>query len=65
MAQGEYASIADVVAAALTGFLSPEDRPSQEQIDRDMAKYLEARERGEPMLSAEEAFNEIIDHLSS
>lgn len=52
IASGDYASVSEVVRAALRQFLSPAPgTPDLAQIDRDIEAYLVARKAGVPLLS--------------
>ena len=55
-ASGDYASVSEVVRAALREFLgrgAPD--PGPEQIDRDIARYLAEHAAGVPLIDADTA----------
>ena len=60
IASGEYASVSEVVRAALREFLGRLDGPDLKQIDADIAAYLERRE---PLVEAAEAQKRILSQI--
>lgn len=65
IASGDYASVSEVVRAALREFLSRGATPDGAQIDRDIADYLEGQARGQALTSGAEARHSIRDMLNS
>lgn len=55
IASGDYASVSEVVRAALREFLGRAPDPGPEQIDRDIARYLAERASGVPLIDADAA----------
>jgi Arc/MetJ-type ribon-helix-helix transcriptional regulator len=55
IAAGGYASVSEVVRAALRDFLTPAIEPDMEQIARDITAYREARSAGVPLVDADAA----------
>lgn len=65
IASGDYASVSEVVRAALRDFLSKPPGPSLEQIDRDIAAYRRDLEAGLPHLDAATAKDRIAGVVRS
>ena len=63
IASGDYASVSEVVRAALREFLARAPDPGPEQIDRDIAHYLAERAAGVPLVEAETARRRILAQL--
>jgi putative addiction module CopG family antidote len=59
IASGDFASVSEVIRAALREFLAVPNGPSMEQIDKDIRDYEAAMARGEPMYT----IDEVIDHI--
>ena len=55
IASGDYASVSEVVRAALREFLGRAPAPGPEQVDRDIARYLAERAAGVPLVDVETA----------
>jgi Arc/MetJ-type ribon-helix-helix transcriptional regulator len=55
LATGDYASVSEIVRAALRDFFDERHAPDRARIDADVAAYRAARARGEPLLSRDEA----------
>jgi Arc/MetJ-type ribon-helix-helix transcriptional regulator len=55
LATGDYASVSEIVRAALRDFFDDRNGPDRARIEADVAAYRAARARGEPLLSREEA----------
>lgn len=55
LATGDYASVSEIVRAALRDYFGDRHGPDRARIDADVAAYRAARARGEPLLSREEA----------
>lgn len=55
LATGDYASVSEIVRAALRDFFADRHGPDPARIDADVAAYRAARTRGEPLLSLHEA----------
>jgi len=63
LATGDYASVSEIVRAALRDYLEVRHAPDRAQIDADVAAYRAARARGEPLLSREDARRRIATLL--
>lgn len=55
VASGDYASVSEVIRAALRDFLGKAPGPDLEQIDRDIANYRRSLDAGDPLVSPSEA----------
>ncbi len=55
VSSGDYASVSEVIRAALRDFLSKAPHPSLEQVDRDIADYRSAMASGEILVDAASA----------
>ncbi len=55
VSSGDYASVSEVIRAALRDFLSKAPHPSLEQVDRDIADYCSAMASGEILVDAASA----------
>lgn len=55
LATGDYASVSEIVRAALRDFFDERHGPDRARIDADVAAYRAARARGEPLLSSDQA----------
>lgn len=55
LATGDYASVSEIVRAALRDYFDDRHGPDRARIDADVAAYRAARARGEPLLSRENA----------
>lgn len=55
VSSGDYASVSEVIRAALRDFLSRAPLPSLEQVDRDIAAYRDAMASGERLIDAASA----------
>jgi Arc/MetJ-type ribon-helix-helix transcriptional regulator len=55
LATGDYASVSEIVRAALRDYFDDRHGPDRVRIDADVAAYRAARARGEPLLSREDA----------
>jgi len=62
LASGDYASVSELVDAALNLFLAT-DGPSQDQVEADIDAYEAARARGERGIPGDEAFDGILSKL--
>lgn len=65
IASGDYASVSEVVRAALREFLARGTVPDATQIDRDIAAYLDLRGRGEPPIDGDAALAELRARLGA
>ena len=54
IATGDYASVSEVIRAALREFMNVPPGPSMEQIERDIAEYRAAEARGERFYTIDE-----------
>jgi len=59
VSSGDFASVSEVVRAALRDFLSQPPGPSLDQIDRDIAAYKNAVLSGEALIDAPSAKDRI------
>lgn len=59
LATGDYASVSEIVRAALRDYFDDRHGPDRARIDADVAAYRAARARGEPLLSREDACRRI------
>ena len=55
VSSGDFASVSEVIRAALRDFLGKAPGPSLDQIDRDIADYRGALTRGEALVSPSDA----------
>jgi Arc/MetJ-type ribon-helix-helix transcriptional regulator len=55
LATGDYASVSEIVRAALRDYFDDRHGPDRARIDADVAAYRAARACGEPLLSREDA----------
>ncbi len=65
IASGDYASVSEVVRAALREFLARGRGPDPAQIDRDIAEYLAAQAGGEALVAAGDALDDLRARLRS
>ena len=63
ISSGDYASVSEVIRAALRDFLGKAPGPSLDQIDRDIADYRDALARGEALVEATDARSKIRNAL--
>ncbi|CAN5697830.1 hypothetical protein BH23PSE1_BH23PSE1_07860 [soil metagenome] len=63
LACGDYATVSDLVDAALKVFLAPSDGPSLEQIEADIDAFEAGGARGERPIPGEDAFDSILSDL--
>lgn len=64
IAAGDYASVSEVVRAALREFFERAPGPAPEQLDRDIARYRAARDAGAPLIDAAAAERRILARLA-
>jgi Arc/MetJ-type ribon-helix-helix transcriptional regulator len=60
LASGDYASVSDLVDAALNLFLASNDAPSLERLAADIDEFEERCARGERLIPGDEAFDSIL-----
>lgn len=63
VSSGDYASVSEVIRAALRDFLGKAPGPSLDQIDRDIADYRDALTRGQAFVGASEARSRLRSSL--
>ena len=63
LASGDYASMSELVDAALDVFLAPNDAPSLERLAADIDEFEERCARGERLIPGQEAFDSILAAL--
>lgn len=63
VASGDYASVSEVIRAALREFLGRGVTPDMAQIDRDIAAYRALRAAGEPLVPLAAARDALRDAL--
>lgn len=63
VSSGDFASVSEVIRAALRDFLSKAPGPSLDQIDRDIADYRGTLRRGEALVSPSDARNRLESAL--
>jgi putative addiction module CopG family antidote len=64
IASGDYASVSEVIRAALREFLAVPNGPTMEQIDRDIREYEESMARGDRMYTIDEVMEHVRADLS-
>ena len=64
ISSGDFASVSEVVRAALRDFLSKPPGPSLDQIDRDIAAYRSAIDAGEELLDSKSAKKRILSAVT-
>jgi len=64
VSSGDYASVSEVIRAALREFLSRAPHPSLEQIDRDIAMYRDTLASGEKLVDAATARKRLLNGVS-
>ena len=65
IASGDYASVSEVVRAALRAFLARGSAPDAAQIDRDIRNYLAVQDSGEALVPAAPALDDLRARLGS
>ena len=64
ISSGDFASVSEVVRAALRDFLSKPPGPSLDQIDRDIAAYRSVIDAGEELLDSKSAKKRILSAVT-
>ncbi len=64
IASGDYASVSEVIRAALREFLAVPNGPSMEQIDKDIREYEGSMARGDRLYTMDEVMEHIRADLS-
>ena len=64
ISSGDFASVSEVVRAALRDFLSKPPGPSLDQIDRDIDAYRSAIDAGEELLDSKSAKKRILSAVT-
>jgi putative addiction module CopG family antidote len=65
IATGDYASVSEVIRAALRDFLRGPAWPGPEQIERDILAYEEGKARGDRTYSIDEVMAQIREDLKA
>jgi Arc/MetJ-type ribon-helix-helix transcriptional regulator len=63
LASGSFASVSELVDAALDAFLATGDAPDPDRVAADIDDYRERRARGEAPLPADAAFEALLATL--
>ena len=61
LATGDYASVSEIMRAALRDFFDDRHGPDLARVDADVAAYRAARARGEALLSPDAARRRILE----
>ncbi len=65
VASGDFASVSEVIRAALREFLARGATPGNAQIDADIEAYLSARDAGDPLVPVRDVRTRVRAALTS